>query len=36
MLKTVGEELADLAPVRSGMGFHASLSYNVTQAEPLA
>ncbi|MFZ4153533.1 acetoacetate decarboxylase family protein [Streptomyces pseudogriseolus] len=35
LFPAVGEELADLAPVRSGMGFRASMSYNVTQVEPL-
>ncbi|MFF4881504.1 acetoacetate decarboxylase family protein [Streptomyces nigra] len=30
------EELADLRPVRSGMGFRGSMSYNVTQVFPLA
>ncbi|MEW2424929.1 acetoacetate decarboxylase family protein [Streptomyces nigra] len=29
------EELADLRPVRSGMGFRGSMSYNVTQVFPL-
>ncbi|WTB92301.1 acetoacetate decarboxylase family protein [Streptomyces cellulosae] len=35
LFPAVGEELADLAPVRPGMGFRASMSYNVTQVEPL-
>ena len=35
LFPAVGEELADLAPVRSGLGFRASMSYNVTQVEPL-
>ncbi|MEU6548040.1 acetoacetate decarboxylase family protein [Streptomyces sp. NPDC046859] len=29
------EELADLRPVRAGMGFRGSMSYNVTQVFPL-
>ena len=35
LFPAVGEELADLSPVRHGMGFRASMSYNVTQVEPL-
>jgi acetoacetate decarboxylase len=31
-----GEELADLAPVRTGAGFRASMAYTVTEVRELA
>ncbi|WP_207945804.1 acetoacetate decarboxylase family protein [Actinomadura sp. 7K534] len=35
LFQAPGEELADLAPVRPGMGFRASMSYSVTEVRPL-
>lgn len=35
LFRAPGEELADLRPVRPGMGFRASMSYNVTEVRPL-